>query len=96
MGYSSGFGLIASPYTTLTDLTSEDEWLVISSDGLFTEEARGKRGCDLAVLCMHARASVQLAADIDRASCASCFMHAIVASNQTHWCCHGVQAAVVA
>lgn len=42
MGYSSGFGLIASPYTTLTDLTAEDEWLVIASDGLYTEEARGE------------------------------------------------------
>ena len=41
MGYSSGFGLIASPYTTLTDLSSDDAWLVISSDGLFTEEKRG-------------------------------------------------------
>ncbi len=41
MGYSSGFGLIVSPYTTLTDLTAEDEWLVISSDGLYSEEARG-------------------------------------------------------
>ncbi|KAF5827237.1 phosphatase 2C-like domain-containing protein [Dunaliella salina] len=44
MGYSSGFGLIASPYTTLNDLTSEDAWIVVSSDGLYSEEARGGGG----------------------------------------------------
>eukprot|EP00798_Chlamydomonas_sp_ICE-L_P023587 gene23587-9115_t len=43
-GYSSGFGLIAVPYTALTPLTGEDTHLVISSDGLFSEELRGGGG----------------------------------------------------
>lgn len=34
-GYSSGFGLVAEPYTTLTTLTPQDSYLVLASDGLF-------------------------------------------------------------
>jgi len=43
-GYSSGFGLIAEPYTTLTELTEEDTWLIVSSDGLYNEVERGGGG----------------------------------------------------
>ncbi|GLC44015.1 hypothetical protein PLESTB_000220100 [Pleodorina starrii] len=43
-GYSSGFGVIAEPYTTVTPLTAEDSWLVVASDGLFAEEERGGGG----------------------------------------------------
>jgi protein phosphatase 1K len=43
-GYSSGFGVIAEPYTTLTTLTPEDTYLILASDGLFAEEARGGGG----------------------------------------------------
>ncbi|GFH15214.1 PPM-type phosphatase domain-containing protein, partial [Haematococcus lacustris] len=43
-GYSSGFGVIAEPFTSLQPLTSEDSWLVLASDGLFSEEARGGGG----------------------------------------------------
>ncbi|KAF6257407.1 phosphatase 2C-like domain-containing protein [Scenedesmus sp. NREL 46B-D3] len=43
-GYSSGFGLVATPYTTLTRLTPQDSYLVLASDGLFAEEARGGGG----------------------------------------------------
>ncbi|WIA23188.1 hypothetical protein OEZ86_010079 [Tetradesmus obliquus] len=43
-GYSSGFGLVATPYTTLTTLTPQDSFLVLASDGLFAEEARGGGG----------------------------------------------------
>eukprot|EP00887_Chlorella_sp_A99_P008227 scaffold12.g8227.t1 len=43
-GYSSGFGVIAEPYTQVTQLTADDRWLVISSDGLFANEERGGGG----------------------------------------------------
>ncbi|KXZ50219.1 hypothetical protein GPECTOR_17g856 [Gonium pectorale] len=43
-GYSSGFGVIAEPYTQLTQLTADDTWLVVASDGLFAEEERGGGG----------------------------------------------------
>eukprot|EP00878_Enallax_costatus_P003009 GHUV01003207.1.p1 GENE.GHUV01003207.1~~GHUV01003207.1.p1 ORF type:complete len:401 (+),score=115.71 GHUV01003207.1:173-1204(+) len=43
-GYSSGFGVIAEPYTTVTPLTKDDSYLVLASDGLFAEEARGGGG----------------------------------------------------
>ncbi|PNW79761.1 hypothetical protein CHLRE_08g365632v5 [Chlamydomonas reinhardtii] len=43
-GYSSGFGVIAEPYTQLTPLTAEDSWLVVASDGLYAEEERGGGG----------------------------------------------------
>ncbi|KAG2498572.1 hypothetical protein HYH03_003323 [Edaphochlamys debaryana] len=43
-GYSSGFGLIAEPYTTSTPLSAQDAWLVVSSDGLYAEEERGGGG----------------------------------------------------
>lgn len=42
--YSSGFGVIAEPYTTLTPLTENDKWLVLATDGLFAEEERGGGG----------------------------------------------------
>ncbi|KAI7841657.1 hypothetical protein COHA_004677 [Chlorella ohadii] len=42
--YASGFGVIAEPYTTLTDLTSEDSWLIVCSDGLLANEERGGGG----------------------------------------------------
>mmetsp|Transcript_17262 Transcript_17262/g.43839 ORF Transcript_17262/g.43839 Transcript_17262/m.43839 type:complete len:346 (-) Transcript_17262:115-1152(-) len=42
--YSSGFGLIAEPYTQLTELTPEDTWLIVSSDGLYNEVERGGGG----------------------------------------------------
>mmetsp|Transcript_8575 Transcript_8575/g.24626 ORF Transcript_8575/g.24626 Transcript_8575/m.24626 type:complete len:350 (+) Transcript_8575:295-1344(+) len=43
-GYSSGFGLIAEPYTVLTELTTDDTWLIVSSDGLYNEVERGGGG----------------------------------------------------
>jgi len=43
-GYGSGFGLIAEPFTTVNTLTAKDSWLVLASDGLFAEEARGGGG----------------------------------------------------
>lgn len=43
-GYGSGFGLVAEPYTTLTALTGEEDYLVLASDGLFAEEQRGGGG----------------------------------------------------
>lgn len=42
--YSSGFGLIAEPYTTVTPLTAGDTYVVLASDGLFAEELRGGGG----------------------------------------------------
>jgi len=45
--YSSGFGVISTPYTTLTTLTTltpQDSFLILASDGLFAEEARGGGG----------------------------------------------------
>jgi len=60
-GYSSGFGLIAEPYTTLTPLTAEDSYLVVASDGLFAEEERGGGGGmdndGVAAMCASAGAS---------------------------------------
>jgi len=43
-GYSSGFGLIAEPYTTINELQSDDAWLIVSSDGLYNEVERGGGG----------------------------------------------------
>lgn len=43
-GYSSGFGVIAEPHIAIVDLTDEDSWLVVSSDGLYAEEERGGGG----------------------------------------------------
>lgn len=43
-GYSSGFGVIAEPFTTITDLTAEDTHLIVCSDGLFANEERGGGG----------------------------------------------------
>lgn len=37
-------GVIAEPYTTLTDLTSDDSWLIVCSDGLLANEERGGGG----------------------------------------------------
>lgn len=42
--YSSGFGVVSTPYTTLTTLTPQDSFLILASDGLFAEEARGGGG----------------------------------------------------
>eukprot|EP01023_Acetabularia_acetabulum_P000438 TRINITY_DN10173_c0_g1_i3.p1 TRINITY_DN10173_c0_g1~~TRINITY_DN10173_c0_g1_i3.p1 ORF type:complete len:334 (+),score=80.27 TRINITY_DN10173_c0_g1_i3:349-1350(+) len=42
--YSSGFGVVAEPYTTCRTLTGEDYWLVVSSDGLYDNEERGGGG----------------------------------------------------
>ena len=43
-GYSSGFGVVAEPDVAVTELTEEDAWVVISSDGLFANEERGGGG----------------------------------------------------
>jgi protein phosphatase 1K len=42
--YNSGFGVISTPYTTLTTLTPQDTFLILASDGLFNEETRGGGG----------------------------------------------------
>ena len=33
--YESGFGVTAEPDVTITELNSEDSWLIVSSDGEF-------------------------------------------------------------
>lgn len=44
-GYSSGFGVVAEPYTALTTLAvDEDSFVIIASDGLFANEERGGGG----------------------------------------------------
>jgi len=43
-GYSSGFGVTAEPDVTLTELTADDSWVVVCSDGLFANEERGGGG----------------------------------------------------
>ncbi|KIZ03312.1 putative protein phosphatase 2C 45 [Monoraphidium neglectum] len=59
--YSSGFGVIAYPYTVDLELTDDDTHIVIASDGLFAEEARGGGGgldnATVAELCGAAGAS---------------------------------------
>lgn len=42
--YSTGFGLSPEPYTSLRRLTADDAFVVLASDGLFAEEARGGGG----------------------------------------------------
>ncbi|EFN53124.1 hypothetical protein CHLNCDRAFT_137480 [Chlorella variabilis] len=42
--YASGFGVIAEPHTSVTDLTEEDGWIIVSSDGLLANEERGGGG----------------------------------------------------
>lgn len=42
--YSSGFGVVAEPFATDIELTPADSYLVLASDGLFAEEARGGGG----------------------------------------------------
>eukprot|EP00793_Prasinoderma_coloniale_P002883 PRCOL_00002365-RA len=42
--YASGFGVIAEPTIEIATLTDEDEWLVVTSDGLFANEERGGGG----------------------------------------------------
>lgn len=37
-------GVIAEPYTTVTDLTADDGWLIVCSDGLLANEERGGGG----------------------------------------------------
>jgi protein phosphatase 1K len=58
--YSSGFGVISTPYTTLTTLTPQDSYLILASDGLFNEESRGGGGgmdeASVAELCKSAGA----------------------------------------
>ncbi len=43
-GYSSGFGVIAEPHITVTALDAKDTFVVLSSDGLFSNEERGGGG----------------------------------------------------
>ncbi|CAG9463204.1 unnamed protein product [Pedinophyceae sp. YPF-701] len=43
-GYSSGFGVTAEPFVTITELTSEHTWVLVASDGLFNEVQRGGGG----------------------------------------------------
>lgn len=43
-GYSSGFGVIATPDVEFMDLDKTKGWLVVSSDGLNTNEERGGGG----------------------------------------------------
>jgi len=43
-GYSSGFGVVAEPTVALVELTADDNWVVLSSDGLFSNEERGGGG----------------------------------------------------
>ena len=43
-GYSSGFGVVAEPYTELNTLTDEDAYVLVSSDGIFANEERGGGG----------------------------------------------------
>eukprot|EP00210_Caulerpa_lentillifera_P001219 g1175.t1 len=42
--YSTGFGLISDPYTSITTLRKGDSWLLIHSDGLNNTETRGGGG----------------------------------------------------
>lgn len=42
--YASGFGVIAEPHTSLTDLTADDSFLIVCSDGLLANEERGGGG----------------------------------------------------
>lgn len=42
--YSSGFGVIAEPYTVDMEITDDDTYIVLASDGLFAEESRGGGG----------------------------------------------------
>lgn len=43
-GYSSGFGVIAEPHVETVELTDEDKWVIVSSDGLFANMERGGGG----------------------------------------------------
>lgn len=42
--YSSGFGVEATPFVTVEDVSPEDKYLVLSSDGLYANEERGGGG----------------------------------------------------
>ncbi|KAL4437229.1 hypothetical protein ABPG75_004368 [Micractinium tetrahymenae] len=42
--YASGFGVIAEPYTSLIDLTADDSFIIVCSDGLLANEERGGGG----------------------------------------------------
>eukprot|EP00892_Ulva_mutabilis_P009741 jgi/Ulvmu1/7139/UM034_0045.1 len=42
--YGSGFGVIAEPSQQIIDITAEDSWVVVCSDGLFANEERGGGG----------------------------------------------------
>lgn len=43
-GYSSGFGVIADPHIVIEEITADDTWVIVSSDGLFANEERGGGG----------------------------------------------------
>lgn len=43
-GYSSGFGVVAEPDVSVVELSEEDAWVIVSSDGLFANEERGGGG----------------------------------------------------
>lgn len=43
-GYSSGFGVVAEPHTVITELTKDDQYVIISSDGLYANDERGGGG----------------------------------------------------
>lgn len=42
--YSSGFGVEATPFVTVEDVSPDDKYLVLSSDGLYANEERGGGG----------------------------------------------------
>jgi protein phosphatase 1L len=43
-GYSSGFGVVAEPTVTVTELAEGDRWLILASDGLYANPERGGGG----------------------------------------------------
>ncbi|GMH40048.1 hypothetical protein BSKO_07952 [Bryopsis sp. KO-2023] len=53
--YESGFGVIADPYVSVTNLEEGDSWLIVHSDGLNSTVARGGGGGiendELAAIC---------------------------------------------
>lgn len=42
--YESGFGVIADPFISITDIKEGDSWLIVHSDGLNSTEVRGGGG----------------------------------------------------
>lgn len=57
--YSSGFGVEATPFIVTQEITPEDKYLVLSSDGLYANEERGGGGGlqleDVATMVRHTR-----------------------------------------